>query len=661
MKVIVAWVIAFGLMASPLMADVGKAADGADTSSAAKSPDAPVAGGTPVTNPAADARPDTAAKPAAKSVEVEIEQLRDLLEAQAKQFQTENEQLRMQLKEQQQKLLEFEERWKAANPASASSKPAEMVNNAAGMNSTVASSNATLADFKTSNEIIKTTAGADQGDAKKSSEDGPSSIRFKGITITPGGIIMAETAFRTHATGDDIQTQFTGIPYPNSALSKVTENSFSARQTRLTLRADTDVLNMKLTAYYETDFNGTGVTSNNRQSNSYVLRMRQLWARAAWENGFSITGGQQWSLVTENKKGVENLGEQFPLQIDPQYLVGWAWQRAYAFRVAKSFGDKFAVAADIEGPQTTFGGRGSNNNFFFNIPGVGGGLFNFVDTTGYTANKSPDFLFKAALDPGWGHYEVVGIVSPFRDRVYPCGAQPLLTTATGLDAACLGSNTSVAGAFNDSRVGGGFGATARLPVVAKKVDLMAHFQGGDGIGRYSSAQLADVTARPDGTLAPIRSAAWLAELELHPNPKLDLYAYYGGEYDARTAFTFLNPANAHLVGVGYGSPLFNNSACTTEGFPTTGATNVSPTAPGTGPGTCNGDVHTVVEGTLGFWHNIYSGNKGRFRWGIQYSYLTKLAWSGNATTNVAIPATVVSQRPKAIDNMVFTSFRYYLP
>ena len=73
------------------------------------------------------------------------------------------------------------------------------------------------------------------------------------------------------------------------------------------------------------------------------------------------------------------------------------------------------------------------------------------------------------------------------------------------------------------------GFTARLPIVAKKVDLVGHFLGGDGVGRYSSAQLADVTARPDGTLAPIRSAAWLGMLELHANPKFDIYAYGGGE------------------------------------------------------------------------------------------------------------------------------------
>jgi hypothetical protein len=344
------------------------------------------------------------------------------------------------------------------------------------------------------------------------------------------------------------------------------------------------------------------------------------------------------------------------MMIDPQYIVGWAWQRADSIRVTKSFGNTFTVAAAVEGPQTTYTNHNSGNNFFFNIPGAGGGLTNFVDTTGYTANKSPDVLVKAALDPGWGHYEVVGILSPFRDRVYPCGALPVIVA--DLPAACAGSGTSVANAYNNTNIGGGVGFTARLPIVAKKVDLVGHFQGGDGIGRYSSAQLSDVTARPDGTLAPIRSAAWLGMLELHPSPKFDIFAYGGGEYAARTDYTYTN-ADGFIVPVGYGSPFFNNSGCVVEGFPSATATNSAPTAPGSA-GTCTGDVHNVIEGTLGFWHNMYSGPKGRLRWGITYSYLTKIGWSGDdlSTTTGAVG---VSQRPKAVDNMIWTSFRYYLP
>jgi hypothetical protein len=594
------------------------------------------------------------------NIAAELEELRQAIQSQQEQLQL----LKEELAKRDRQIDEAREAAAAANAraAEASTKATEAVNTTAEVKTTAISLNSSVGELKASNEVLKTTVANEQAEAKKAEETGPSTIKFKGVNITPMAWIEAATIYRSRATGADINTPLTGIPYPNSALSRISENNFTARQSRLMLLADTKIGSAKVNMYYEGDFLGAGTTSNNRQSNSYVFRQRQLWTMVKFDSGFTLSGGQMWSLVTESKKGIENRQEQFPLMIDPQYIVGWSWQRAYGFRVAQNW-DKFAVGMSIEGPQTTFGGRGSNNNFFFNTPGAGGGLYNFADTSGYTANKSPDFLVKATYDPGWGHYEIVGIVSPFRDRVYPCGAQPLIVA--NLPAGCGGSLTSTFGAFNDSTVGGGIGATARLPFAQKKIEFMAHFQGGDGIGRYSTAQLADVTARPNGTLAPIRSAAWLGEVELHPNPKLDIFAYYGGEYAARTAYTFPNPANGNPVPVGYGSPLFNNSGCTTEGFPTSGAGNpVFP--PGATPGspassgTCNGDIHHIVEGTLGFWHKIYNGPKGRLQWGVTYSYLEKFAWSGNAF-NITNGVAGVSQRPKATENMVFTSFRYYLP
>jgi hypothetical protein len=599
-----------------------------------------------------------AAKKAEKSdaaIAAQLEELRQALQSQQEQLQM----LKEELAKRDRQIDEAREAAAAANAraAEASTKATEAVNTTAEVKSTAVVLNSTVSDLKASNEAIKSTVATEQAEAKKAEETGPSTIKYKGINITPGGFIAAETVYRSRATSGDINTPFTGIPYPGQAIGKVSENNFTGRQSRATLLVEAKVGSAKVSGYYEGDFLGAGVTSNNRQSNSYVFRQRQVWASVKFDSGLYVSGGQMWSLVTESKKGIENRQEAFPLQIDPQYVVGWAWQRAYGFRVAYN-SDKFAIGVGIEGPQTTIGGRGFPNNFFMNAPGAGGGLYNFVDTSGYTLNRTPDFLVKLTADPGWGHYEVVGILSDFRNRVYPCGAFPLPTFPT---ATCAAAN-SVAGAFNDSRVGGGAGATARFPLFAKKLDLAAHVQGGDGIGRYSSAQLADITARPDGSLAPIHSYAWLGTLEAHPNPKFDVYAYYGGEYAARAAYTFTNAAG-NAVAVGYGSPLFNNSGCSTETFPVPSGTGIgqpsAPTAPG-GVAGCAGDIHQIIEGTLGFWHKFYSGPKGRVQWGVQYSYITKYGWAGNnfnSATGVAGP----SLRPHAVDNMVFTSFRYYLP
>src|SRR6202043_424572 len=106
--------------------------------------------------------------------------------------------------------------------------------------------------------------------------------------------------------------------------------------------------------------------------------------------------------------------------------------------------------------------------------------------------KAPDIILKAAADPGWGHYELFGIISTFRNRIYPCAAVGttagnLPTPVTPVVVACSVNGTTVpsaVGAFNDTREGGGMGANLRVPLFAKKLDFGLSAVGGDGIGRY---------------------------------------------------------------------------------------------------------------------------------------------------------------------------------
>jgi len=660
----------------------------------------------------ADAQPSkttTAAKPASSKsnaeIAAEMEELRQALQAQQEQLQL----LKEELAKRDRQIEEARETAAAANSRAteANVKATEAATTSAEVKSTTSALNTSVANLAASNSaVVNGSAGASQGQAKPAEEKGPTTIRFKGVNITPGGFIAAETVNRQRAQSADINTPFNAIPYGGNALGKLSEMNLTGRQSRLTLMVDTKVGDTRLNGYYEADWLGTGVTSNNRQSNSYVFRQRQIWGRAEFASGWSFTGGQMWSLATENRKGIRNLQEWTPLVIDPQYVVGFTWARQYGARVVKSFGDKFAVAAAVEGSQATVGGRGFStytntsatgatttyqNSFVF-APGAGGGLFNFSDPTGYSVNKTPEFVFKAAMDPGWGHYEVLGVLSTFQNRVYPCAvvgttAGNFPTPGTPTVLSCTESTSlspNVAGAYNDSRTGGGVGGSLDVPLFAKKLDLGAKVFYGDGTGRYGSAQLADATLRPDGTMTLIHGGHWLGRLEWHVTPKFDVYGYVGGEYAARTAYVGytsvkvvntpaipgcggagqqpcpgggIQPAYPALVtttiatnGIGgYGSPYSTNTGCSTETLP-------NGTGVPTGGGTCAGDTRYIGEGTLGFWHKVYQGDKGRMQWGMQYSYFYKDAWSGS---NGLTGTTSVS--PHAVNNMVWTSFRYYLP
>ena len=640
------------------------------------------------------------------AVAAQLGELKQAIDAQQQQI----KQLSDQLQTRDQQVQQLQQRLDQSQTATtqAESKAEAAQSQASAQAQTVDSLKSDVTDLKSNSTNAAVALQETQKNISKQFET-PNAIHYKGITITPGGFVEAATVTRQRAASADINTPFTGIPYPGNSLSKVWENNFTARQSRLSLLGESKIGNVKLTGYWEADWLGTGVTSNNRQSNSYVMRQRVIYGQAKFDNGFSFSAGQMWSLVTEDKKGIDNRQELPPLVIDPQYNVGFSWARQYGARLVKDFGGKFAIGIAAEGPQATVGGRGfstlvTNNlaagtvntatNTFINAPGAGGGLLNFVDTSGYTVNKSPDIIVKAATDPGWGHYEVYGVVSPFRNRVFPCGVvgtNQKDTTATGIppalqQIACPVNGSvvsSAAGAFNDTRVGGGVGINFRIPVVPKILDFEVQGLAGDGVGRYGSAQIADMTFRPNGTEALIRTAHGMTGLEYHSN-KVDAYVYGGAEYGSRASYVGYDtitvvktpaiPASPTSGAIpattatsfkfnqigGYGSRFANNTGCLTEAAPnnTTGGTIVGGLNPVTTPssgGSCAGDTRLIEEGTLGFWYKFFQGPKGGLRWGLQYSYFAKNGWSGNNNKPV------FGFAPKAVDNMVWTSFRYYIP
>ncbi|HTP69785.1 MAG TPA: hypothetical protein VMJ35_12840 [Dongiaceae bacterium] len=695
-----------------------------------------------------DAQPAKAA-PAAKStttksnaeIAAEMEELRQNLQAQQEQLQM----LKEELAKRDRQIEEAREAAASANSRAteATTKANEAVATSAEVKTTTSALNTSVANMAAAKPVVSgSSAVATGGQGGAAEEKGPATIRFKGVNFTPGGFIEAATVTRQRALSADINTPFNSIPFTANSLGHLTESNFTARQSRLSLLVDTKIGETKVSGYYEADFLGAGTTSNNRQSNSYVFRQRQLWARADFASGWAFSAGQMWSLATQDRKGAANRAEYFPMMIDPQYVVGYTWQRAYSARVSKSFGDKFTLAASAEGSQETIGGRGFSSycltailgagcnvttastfamNSFIFAPGAGGGLYNAFDPTGYSVNKAPDFIVKAAFDPGFGHYEVFGIVSLFQNRIYPC-AVVSITAATAaavtnvsvtdtngnvytgsynankfasgnaLPSSCTNTTPSATGAYNDSRTGGGVGFHALAPLLSKKLDVGASGFYGDGTGRYGSAQLADATLRPDGSVALIHGGHWLGSLEWHMNPKWDFYAYVGGEYAGRTSYvgyqsvagtTVTVPVTLNLTtlgggtpaanllypeaqttwkvgttGVGgYGSPYANNTGCSTEvapGGPAAG--QAGGTGVPSGGSNCAGDTRYLSEATIGFWNKLYQGEKGRVQWGIQYSYFYRNTWSG---ANGLTGTTSVS--PHAVDNMVWTSFRYYIP
>jgi hypothetical protein len=503
---------------------------------------------------------------------------------------------------------------------------------------------------------------------------GPISIHFKGITITPGGFAEAAFVRRSRALAADLPTPFNSLTLPGASQSSLSEFFGSGRQSRPTVYVDGRLKNVEFSSYVSGDFLSAADTSSATQTNSYSFRLRQAWGQAKFDNGWSFLGGQMWSLVTENKAGIApsddtgRTNDSRPMTIDPGYNVGFTFARQYAVRLTKDFNHKFAAAVAVENAQGTLTTHGNTDNFLFGSAGATNSYndaltacatnsFTAAGATSptfyvtctpaatYTFNPSPDIIAKLAFDPGFGHYEVFGLWDRFRDRVFPCANFVIGTTGPCPSGTGTGPNGS--GAFNSSKNGGGFGANARWNFDNKHIVFGLHAFGGQGVGRYGAAQLSDLSVHANGTPDVIKNYQGLATLEWH-GKKLDVYLYTGSEYDGRTD-DFDVATNTY---VGYGSPHFNNVGCYTETNPSIAVTN------GFNPGTlakCTGDTRAAIEGTAGFWYRFYSGPRGKFQFGTQYSYVTRQTWSGEGFSKGA------SVSPEGIDNMIFTSFRYYLP
>ena len=483
--------------------------------------------------------------------------------------------------------------------------------------SAVSTLQTTVQQNQTANEQVATqvqAVAADTTAIKKAVEE-PASLRYKGITLTPGGFLAGESVWRQRAMNADLFTNWNSTPYPNSGEAHVTEWVPSARGSRLSLLAAGHVPFGTLNGYFEGDFLGVGSSSNNLQTNSYVFRVRQAWGQVKTDH-VTFTGGQMWSLLTEDKVAAQPGQEALPLIFDYNYNVGFTYVRQPGFRLQTVLSPRVTLAVALENSQYQFSASNAPSNFFFGAVGVAAGSTN--PDANYTNQVAPDVIAKMSFDPGFGHFEIGGVARFFRDRYYP-------TTGSSANAA------------NDTKLGGGFVANARFNP-SPKASIGFHLVAGDGTGRYGASLLPDVTVEPNGTLEPLRNAQGLFSLELHPTPKWDIFGYAGTEYVQRTTYR-----NAAGVLVGYAPITGSNTGCFVEAVPT-GATGYLP-----GTTACVGATRDIAEGSAGWAYRLYNGPKGKLQYGLAYGYLTRTSWAG------------VGGAAHATNNLVYTSFRYYLP
>lgn len=414
------------------------------------------------------------------------------------------------------------------------------------------------------------------------------------VKLTLGGFIEAAAIDRNRDEVADVGSKWAPI-FPNKDAYYLNDVRFTARQSRLSLLINgPDHDGDHGDAYFEGDFLGAAVTANSTESNSYTPRIRQVWTDYTTSGGFTFLAGQAWSLVTQETVGINARKENVPMTIDAQYVPGFNWTRNPQFRFVQKFNDSFSLGASLESPAAVVAGTAPAGTV---STLAGGSLLN--STNNYTLESRPDIVVKAAIDPGYGHYEIFDLNRSFNDRVDPA---------------------NVTQGVNNSASANSWGVNALIPLVPKTLDLTASYMNGQSIGRYGSAQLPDFTFNSDGTIATIKGTDYLVGLLYH-SPSFDGYFYDGQE---KVDPNFSGKTD------GYGNPGNSNAGCLT------------------GTGTCTGNVSKVQQWTIGGWFKGYQG-EGHMAFGLQYSHTTYDTFADAAGNS-----------PTSNMNVLMVSFRYYM-
>jgi hypothetical protein len=406
------------------------------------------------------------------------------------------------------------------------------------------------------------------GDGKPFS---PLSFRIGGAEFTPGGFAEVISVFRT-TNANGIGTNFGSIPLDGTPAGRLTELRMSAQNSRLTFKAEARRGKELVTGYFEGDFLGNAPPNLFVTSNSDTFRMRLYWFNLQ-RSKLELLGGQSWSLLTPNRKGISPFPSDifFSQVVDTNYQVGLTWARQAQLRAVYHVNDHWTAALSLENPQQYTNGAV--------VPPFYSGE---VDNGSNSAapNLRPDVIAKVAWDGNPGghatHVEAAGLWSSFRD-VRPDGSHSTIQ-------------------------GGGASVNVFLGL-SNSFRLIATTFYSSGGGRYIFGLGPDLIIRPDGSLSPVHSMSAIGGFEYQATPNTLLYGYYGGAYYRRN---FSVDGAGNFVGFGF---------------------------PGS-PGNAN---RSIQEPTFGyvrtFWRNP---NYGALLINLQYSYLTRSPWSGaqNAHSNM---------------------------
>ena len=387
--------------------------------------------------------------------------------------------------------------------------------------------------------------------AAKAAANAPGDLFFRigNATFTPSGWIDFTAYYRSTDVGSGEGTNFQSIPYNNVVAGGQSEVRLTAQSSRLGMKVDETVGNIKAYGYLEADFNGYLPGNAYVSTNSNSLRMRVYYLNLA-DRKWEILGGQGWSLITPTRKALSPfLADLFnTFHIDTNYQVGLPYARQTQFRFVYHPTPFIATGISVENGEQ-FSGSAVTFPALFSTAQTDTNSSN-ASSGGATStpNVHPDVIAKATFDRNlYGkHYWHIGVAG-------------LLTSTRVFTPASVTKSASA----KDEHEGGGVVGNINLELF-KGFHLITVGYWSDGGGRYMGGMGPGFVVLQPGTVttpfkaALIHSGSGIGGFEwMLPKQRTTLSSYYSSAYYQRRFA--LDPSLATPTYVGYGFPGSANS------------------------------------------------------------------------------------------------------
>jgi hypothetical protein len=646
-------------------------------------------------------------KKAPPPVSAQMQQMQDQLNQQQQQINQLQQQLQQSNSQLQSTQSQLQSSVQQANQQSAAAQQA-----ASAAQQTANSLNSSVVDLKTSTATFNQSLTVVQKDVKALLN--PLAIRYKGVTITPGGFADVGAAWRSRNDNTSLSSAFGSIPLNGTPNASFSELRTDARNSRLQISFEgrpND--NVKLTGFIMGDFYGTADPATNPgQVNSWLLRIREAYGMAEMKSGLFFVGGQFYSLWTPGRSGVGVRGMMLPLSYEGNEIVGLPYQRGAAFRLGKKFNSHISAAIELDQPEinnvvsnltptSLLGTENSGTQFpvgnnmpvpccsqaFYIYPasgqenpattaltginGAGTALTNVPSVAalqsingGFSASPVPDLVAKVAWDSptSTAHFEVRGIARFERSGVAlnanglpintaVSGQTTIVTTSTMIPTYAA-SGAPVGNVYKSIDMNWTYGWGLGISAVAP-ITKKVDFVLNANYGDGSNARYNGGSANSaDFTIGVDKSGTYVLK------PVRGYTAFGGFELHPTPKWDwYLYAGNEYYqrtnCGTYYSDPYgqFNATLGTVKPGACMGY-GYAPTLT-TNPGTTSPN-RDVYEGTIGYIYKIWTGNFGTFQTMGEYQYVHRAVWQDASTA-------VTSSQFKGQYHIVDIAMRYVLP